>query len=282
MHRTLKLTAFAGVIAAAATMCSPASALPANNPQYVSMGSSYASGPGVGVRVASSGACGRSQSNYAQLLAARRHLTLVDVSCSFAIIPDILSRSQNGFPPQIDAVNAQTRLVTVTIGGNDVFHTANIYGYSCRDTGGHCPVVPDAKVEQGFAALPGALRAMIAEVHHRAPDAKLVLIGELPVLPPSGALCPAVPLSPKDLAHLRPVTIRLNNILATVAAQTHTLFVNTSVIGNGHDACSATPYIAGFKPGVTPGWGHPVPYHPNQAGMNRLADAIDKVLGPKS
>lgn len=60
--------------------------------RYVSMGSSYAAGPGVGAPDPASGACTRSQSNYARQVAARRHLDLVDVACSGATTENILVR----------------------------------------------------------------------------------------------------------------------------------------------------------------------------------------------
>jgi hypothetical protein len=62
-------------------------------------------------------------------------------------------------------------------------------------------------------------------------------------------------------------------------AETHTPVVRSSMIGRGHDACSVDPYVAGYKPASNPGWSHPVAYYPNQAGMDRLAAAIEATLG---
>lgn len=272
-----------GAVAAAAMMASATHAQQSGGAKYVSMGSSYAAGPGVGQSDAASGACSRSQSNYARLLAERRQLSLVDVACSGATTQDILAHSQYGFPPQIDAVDAQTRLVTATIGGNDVAYVANLFGYSCRDTGGSCAVASDTEVEQRFAALPDSMRKIIAEVHRRAPQARLVLIDYLPVVPAvvSGR-CEAVPMSPEDEARMRSVAVRIARIIGGVAAETHTLIVQSSMIGAGHDACSTEPYVAGYKPAANPGWPRPVGYHPNQQGMDVLADALDKVLPPEA
>ena len=272
-----------GAVLTTALTASTASAQPSVGAKYVSMGSSYASGPGVGRPVSASGACERSQSNYAALLAERRGLDLVDVGCSGATTKDILDRSQNGFPPQIEAIDAQTRLVTVTIGGNDVHYIADLFGYSCRDTGEPCPVKSDGEVDRDFAALPDSLRRIVAEVHRRAPQATLVLMEYLPVVPAAGpGDCAAVPLRPEDIARVRSVTARLADVIDSVAAETHSLLVQSSKIGIGHDACSTEPYVAGFKPPVTAGWPRPVGYHPNQKGMEALAEALDKVLPPQS
>jgi lysophospholipase L1-like esterase len=254
-------------------------AQPSGGAKYVSMGSSYAAGPGVGQPVAASGACGRSQSNYAQLLTMRRRLSLVDVACSGATTQDILVSSQNGVPPQINAVDAQTRLVTVTIGGNDVAYMANLFGYSCRDAGGDCAVSPDTEVDDRFAALPASMRKIVNEVRRRAPQARLVLIDYLPVVPAAGRTgCAAVPLTENDGARMRSVAARLAGVIAGVAVETHALVVKSSMIGAGHDACATDPYVAGYKPAVGSGWPRPVGYHPNQRGMQAIAEALDKAL----
>jgi hypothetical protein len=47
-------------------------------------------------------------------------LSLTDVSCGNATTDNILTTPQKDHPPQIDAVTPDTKLVTITIGGNDV------------------------------------------------------------------------------------------------------------------------------------------------------------------
>ena len=280
MHR-FSIPALA--IAATVLISSSALAQPSGGAKYVSMGSSYAAGPGVGQSDAASGACARSRSNYAHLLAERRHLSLVDVGCSGATTEDILDRAQNGFAPQIEAVDGQTRLVTVTIGGNDLDYMTNLFGYSCRDTGGNCGVTSDAEVDQRIAGLPQSLRKIVAEVHRRAPRTRLVLIDYLPVVPATDpADCAAVPLSPDDGARMRAVAVRLARVIGDVAAETHTILVKASLIGAGHDACALEPYVAGYKPALNPSWPRPVAYHPNQKGMDTLAAALDKALPPEA
>lgn len=257
----------------------PASASP--SPRYVSLGSSYAAGPGVGRRDASSGACARSLDNYARQIAARRGLELVDVACSGATTANIVSTPQFGFPPQIEAVDAATRLVTVTIGGNDVGYVANLTGLACRATSGaDCRVVADSDVEAGFAALPGALGAMLAEVRRRAPKAAIVLGGYLPVLPQAGqgGCPPADPLASGEADRMRAVAARLDAVMQRVAAEAHVLFIRSDETGRGHDVCASAPWMAGYAPAQNPGWSRPVPFHPNQAGMDALAQAIGAAL----
>lgn len=251
---------------------------PACAADYVGLGSSYAAGPGVGTRDQASKSCLRSQSNYAHLLAAKRNLTLDDVSCSGATTKDILTNSQDGFPPQIQAVTAATKLVTVTIGGNDVDYIGNLLALSCQDQPAiagsaqrSCGVKTPDEVEALFEALPDSLAAVATAVHQRAPAARLVFIDYLPVLPgPIG--CPdKVPLTNADAFRVRMTLDRLDTDIKRVAAQTGSLFVPSGAIGTGHGACSDVPFVADYKPPVTPGWPYAIAYHPTQAGMAALA-----------
>ena len=89
--------------------------------RYVAMGSSFAAGPGLPTRVPGSPRrAGRSSGNYAHLVARALGLDLQDVTYSGATTSDILRPSAGGQPAQLDAVTADTRLVTITAGGNDV------------------------------------------------------------------------------------------------------------------------------------------------------------------
>src|SRR5487761_853701 len=89
--------------------------------RYVAMGSSFAAGPGTGERAPGSPRrAGRSTRSYAHLAAAALGLDLHDVTFSGATTADLLGPSAAGQPAQLDAVTGDTRLVTITAGGNDV------------------------------------------------------------------------------------------------------------------------------------------------------------------
>lgn len=249
--------------------------VPASGSRYVSMGSSYAAGPGVGTPDPAGASCQRSLSNYAHIVAAKQHLNLIDVSCSGAVTDNILSHGQHGLPAQIEAVTAETRLVTVLIGGNDIDYVGNLMGLSCRDAHGTgCHVTDPTDVQRKMRELPASLDRVIAEVRRRAPNARIVLVGYLPTVPAEGASCAAVPLSAEDAARVRGVAIRLAQIIGGAAERNHVGIVRASVIGTGHDACSGVPYIAGFHPATNLGWSSPVAYHPTQAGMDAVAQAL--------
>ncbi len=254
---------------------------PAPGGRYVAMGSSYAAGPGVGTPDPSGTSCQRSFDNYAHLVAARRHLTLVDVSCSSAVTDNILAHGQHGLPAQIEAVTPDTQLVSILIGGNDIDYVGDLLALSCSDTGGaNCHVADPADVQRKMAALPASLDHVVAEIRRRAPHARIVLVGYLPAIPATGPVtCAAVPLKPEDAARMRGVAVRLAQIIGGAAERDGTGIVRSTMIGTGHDACSAAPYVAGYHPARNPGWSLPVAYHPTQAGMNAVAAALDEAIG---
>jgi len=96
--------------------------------RYVALGSSMAAGPGISPRADGSPyLAGRSARNYPHLVAARLGLDLVDVTYSGATAAHVLTASQNGARPQIDALDGSEALVTVTIGGNDVGYVPFLY-----------------------------------------------------------------------------------------------------------------------------------------------------------
>ena len=245
---------------------------PPTGSRYVSMGSSYAAGPGVGILDPASGACARSQSNYARQVARERNLGLVDVSCSGATTGNILLQGQHGFPAQVEAVTPDTRFVSVLIGGNDVAYVGNLMSLSCRNTGGSdCHITVAIDVERRFNALPAALDRVIAEVRHRAPNTMIILVDYLPTLPAAGPSSgTALALTAADVAQMRAVAAHLAQVIGDAATRNSTGIIRSSMIGAGHDACSAKPYVSGSYPRRNPSWPSPVAYHPTQAGMDRI------------
>lgn len=256
----------------------------AQGARYVSMGSSYAAGPGVGTRDAASRGCDRSLSNYARTVANRHHLELVDVACSGATTENILAYGQHGFAPQIEAVTPDTRLVSILIGGNDIAYVGNLFGLSCRAAAGNaCQVVDDAGLASRFAALPAALDRVVDAVRRRAPRARIVLVGYLPAVPAvDPGTCAALPLTPDDARHMRETTVRLTDAFAQAAARQRIDLVPAASLGTRHDICAAEPYVTGYHPAREPGWPGPVAYHPNQAGMDRIAAAFDAILAKQA
>ena len=261
------------------------------------MGSSFASGPGITASADTPpNRCQRSGDNYAHQLARKRGLNLVDVSCGGATTANILEPWRE-LPAQIDAVTPETRLVTMTIGGNDVGFVGGLMAGSCDDNqlaassqvsaicegmrayartnpqaARSAVTSPDeaawAKVEQG-------LDEIAREVRRRAPQARLVFVDYIRLVPPSKS-CTAVPLSDQAAERARATASRLEQVTATVADRAGVELVKASDLSRGHDACAKDSWATGLiKP---PGALNFTPYHPNLAAMTAIADALDRQI----
>jgi lysophospholipase L1-like esterase len=248
-------------------------ALAADTAQYVAMGSSYAAGPGILPMVAGSPLrCARSTLDYAHVLARLRTLSLVDVTCSAATTFDVLHAGQYSQPAQLDAVTPQTQLVTVTIGGNDVFYMANLIGLSCdRSAAAACKVAPDAEVEARFAMLPDSLRQIVAGARMRSPAVRVVFVTYFTVLPESGT-CDRVALTAEQADHMRGVAARLAKITRQVAKESGSGLLDLGMLSRGHNACSKDPWVLGAR--REPGSFIP-PFHPTQEAMQAVGEALN-------
>jgi lysophospholipase L1-like esterase len=255
---------------------------------YVALGSSYAAGPAVTEKAADSlGPCGQSRDNYARQLARLRGLTLIDRSCGGATTVDVLHGGQFGLPPQLDGLTPDARLVTVTIGGNDVRYMADLGVAACRHKAEEThaaptrPCPPPAAgfdMEQAFTATAANLRAIAAEVRRRSPQARLVFVDYITVLP-SAAPCAVVSLTGADAEGLRLRAERLARLTAEVAREAGADLIKASNLSRGHDACAAEPWVQGYALKANPAdWG-PVAFHPLLPAMTAIAAGLDRLLG---
>ena len=246
----------------------------ASTPQYVALGSSYAAGPGITPTVPDSPPrCARSAENYAHVLAQHRGLSLVDATCSGATTVDVLRGGQFGLPAQLDAVTSQTELITVTIGGNDVYFMANLIAMSCGQPGG-CPIHPDADVNARFANLADSLKQIVAVARQRNPKVRVVFVNYFTVLPEQGT-CALVGLSVEQADHVRGVAARLADITRKVAQESHADLLDLGSLSRAHNACSSDPWVLGAHP---PQGASIPPFHPNREAMRAVGDALTKLF----
>jgi lysophospholipase L1-like esterase len=239
--------------------------------RYVAMGSSFAAGPGIApYETGAPARCARSARNYAHQFAEKRGLSLVDVSCSAATTAAIL-KPWGELPAQIDAVTPETRLVTLTIGGNDIGYIGGLFGASCRTRGESGCQPETTPTEADYAALRETMIALADAVRSRAPKAEIVFVEYPAVLPPTG-VCASTPLSDAAADAGRAKAARLVAITREAAHASEATVITTSSFSQGHDACAAEPWMNGYPaPGAAP-------YHPNLAAMTAIAEALDMTL----
>lgn len=194
--------------------------------KYVALGSSFAAGPGIAPRVPGSPRrAGRSRGNYPHLVAAAAGLELTDVTCSGATCDHLLRDSLFGLPPQLTAVGADTDLVTVTIGGNDIGLTPYLLARRAPAPLRLLPLV--ARAADGQAALrrldgvEDRIVEVLEAVQARAPWARVLCVNYLSVLGPATARDGAVERTYRALAeglaaHTKAATVRTGTELIDV------------------------------------------------------------------
>ena len=249
--------------------------------KYVAMGSSFAAGPGIADHYEATPApCYRSTQNYAHQLAARLDLALTDVSCSGATTAH-LTGPRGSIPPQLDALTPDTHLVTITIGGNDLGYIGGLTAASCaglqKETGveANCSPPITLPAELTFNNLALRMDEIAKEVRRRSPEAQIVFVDYLAVLPETGA-CSATPLDEFAADGARYTARRLAEITRKVADDNGASIVTASEFSKGHDACSTEAWMNGYPRPEAPVNG--AMYHPNAAGMTAVADALEQLL----
>lgn len=252
-------------------------------PQYVAMGSSFAAGPAISKRADDSPwFCMRSRDNYAHQLARLRGLSLVDVSCGGATTKHILNGGLALQPPQIKAVTAETELVTITIGGNDIGYLANLMAMGCDGTMpwyvraiGGCKIRSTEQLEQGLPKVREQLITVMDEIHRRAPKAQIVLVNYQTILPESGT-CDRLGLTEEQVTQMRGIAEKLAAVTREAAQARGALLLDAMQLSQGHDVCALEPWINAMRPasGLMG-----APLHPNLEGMTAIAQALNTLLG---
>jgi lysophospholipase L1-like esterase len=244
--------------------------------RYVALGSSFAAGPGLGSRApASPRRAGRSAVNYAHLYAARVGLDLHDVTFSGATAAELLDGQDRAGAPQIEAVPADTALVTLTCGGNDVGYIGRLVlgslAWPLRSLPGARREAAEADrlAESRLAALPATFDRLLTEVRRRAPAARIVLVDYLTVLPPSPATSTGrLPASVASWG--RTVAAGLSSVTRAAAERHGCGFVAASAASRDRHAWSESPWTRRY--GLLSRDG--APFHPNRAGMRAVADLL--------
>ncbi|MFH5232121.1 MULTISPECIES: SGNH/GDSL hydrolase family protein [Antrihabitans] len=255
---------------------------------YVALGDSYAAGSVV-LPQTELLTCARSAINYPALVAKELGATTFrDVTCGSATAEDFVHPQAGNVlgtaAPQYDALSADTTLVTVTIGGNDIDLADSVFtcvnplpepnGRSCADgfTAGGRDVFADRIAE--FAPTYGTV---IDQIRSRAPQAEIVLVGYPSGFQPGG--CPGMqPVWPRDADYIQRTLTALNAVMAEQAAANGATYVDVATSSVGHDACAApgVRWLEGIVPSSPTSL---APIHPNAAGQANMARQVLAALG---
>jgi lysophospholipase L1-like esterase len=250
---------------------------------YVSLGDSFVSGPFIPLQRLDPLSCFKSTQNYPSVLAKKLGIAnFTDISCGGAQTKD-MAGVQSGIPgqsvPQFSALKADTDLVTVSIGGNDIGFSDIILtcaGKSLPDpNGAPCKANYGDSLTQRVDATGVKVAEVLAGIRQRAPKAKVVVVGYLRILPPSGGCWPIVPISRGDVPFLDNVQKQLNGMLGAQAEAAGATFVNPYDISLGRDTCAAPwdKWVEGIIPTSLA-----FPVHPNAKGMAAVGKQVASAL----
>jgi lysophospholipase L1-like esterase len=244
-----------GVVAAAS-----ATAAPPSPAVYDALGDSYGSGFGVPPYQE----CGRSEAAYAVQIDGRMRIDLDDFAACAGATTASLTATQLG------ALDDETDLVTVSIGGNDIGWGQVVAA---------CVVGSDAQCDRAVSlttgvirdVLPGLLDATYAQISAGAPGAHVVVTGYPRLFSPEyGAYVQA---SPAEQQAMNDGADLLNTVLAQQAAEHGFQFVDVTTRFLDHGANAPEPWILGLTdPGL---------FHPNLSGYRAYAAAVTSSLDPR-
>jgi lysophospholipase L1-like esterase len=231
--------------------------------KYVALGDSYSAGNGANSTNLDWG-CNRNTYAYPYLVSQQRPNTqLAFVACSGAVTGDVLNN-------QVNAVTADTKLVTITIGGNDVGFTSLIV--ACTTLG--CQSQINSSNSQIVNELPAKLNATYAAIKTRAPGAQVVVVGyPRPFAHRTCFAATGVSLSEED--QLNALTDNLDNVIRTRAQAYGFSYADPNPYWAGHDVCSSSRYTNGLVLIPTTD-----SYHPTRAGYaNGYTPAVRAIVG---
>jgi lysophospholipase L1-like esterase len=258
-----RVTALLGALLLAFLAFATPPAAAATPDQYVALGDSYSAGNGAASANLSI-LCGRNTYSYPYLVAARRPNTALNfVACQGAVTTDVTNS-------QAMALNSSTKLVTITIGGNDIGF-ANLV-ISCTLT--NCASAIASANSQIANQLPAKLDATYSAIRTKAPNARVVVLGY--PRPFANRTCSAaVGASLSEESGLNGLVDNLDAVIAARASAAGFTYANPNSYWAGHDVCAATPYTNGYVPLIPTD-----SYHPTRAGYaNGYAPLVRSIIG---
>jgi lysophospholipase L1-like esterase len=280
LRRVRVLVVLASLVGALSAGAAGASAA-----NWAGLGDSYAAGPLIPNQQLNPLGCLRSDRNFAHLAAASLGRSLADVSCSGAKTDDMTAPQDvtpgPANPPQFNALTADTQIVTLQIGGNDIGFTsilqncatANPFAHPCRDK---YVVNGRDTLADKIAATAPKVAAVLQGIHARSPDARVFVVNYAAILPETGSGCwPQVPIGFTDVPYLRGVEKNLNAMLAQQAAANGARIVDDYTASIGRDACrsATTRWVEPLVPGNAA-----APFHPNARGEAGIAAVVARAV----
>lgn len=272
-------------------------------PTYVAMGDSFSSGEGnppfeMGTYSSGVNECHRSTQAYPRLLASDSSLELgptAFVACAGATTQNVLYGGSGegawGEAPQVDALSADTQVVTITIGGNDVgfknFTSWCLLGSCAQGTPAYNTMMNNITNPSFQVKLKSTYSEILSRVSS---TTNVYVVGYPYVTPedPSDPYCQIFqdqaedPFAGTESTAARKVVDELNETIESAIDQVEDArlhFVDPTTGGSsnpfdGHDVCATVPYfVYPFAQTESHNW-----FHPNTAGHQAYADVVKEAM----
>lgn len=256
------LVAVASALLATGAVAAPAAV---GADKYVALGDSFSSGVGTGSYTLSA-SCRRGVYAYPWLVAQQRaNTSLTFVACSGAKTSDVLAT-------QVQSVTADTSIVTLTIGGNDIGFSDLIV----QCTVGECSAALDSARASLPTVLGPRLDSVYAEIRSRAAAARVVVLG-YPRLFSTASCFGTFGISATERSKANQLADALDQLTAARATAAGFGFTYKTAIGpfTGHAVCSSTAWLNGFNL-----FNSVESYHPNRNGNSLgYAPLVRSVVG---
>lgn len=278
--------------------------------RYVGMGDSYSSGEGAwdydegtdfddrddlwpfNNHEEAHNRCRRSGNAYARILERDNDFAGGSsfVACSGAVTRDLgtPNRKHTGEDPQLDALDDDVSLVTLSMSGNDLGFgdvvrdciVNGARGSSLLDT---CQAKHDERIEDLLPKLQEKLIEHYEEIKTKAPNARVIIVGypQLFVDNPKDSYNNL--LFAEDQVWMNQKAGELNSMLRRAAREAGVEFVDPTEAFRGHGIGSKDPWLNDLDLGG-PGLmiADPGSFHPNAAGHAALADLVQaQMKNPK-
>ncbi|WP_175543781.1 SGNH/GDSL hydrolase family protein [Micromonospora pattaloongensis] len=257
--------------------------------RYTALGDSYSSGTGAPPYLGSPNPanCRRGNGTYSVQIQGDRFRGLsIDrtnlKACHGARINELTAPQSLEEFPQVEYVKQYTRLVTLTIGGNDLGFASKLRQCALSDCGG-APLVTPTELQTTQARLVSLYQNITSRMRS---DAVLVVLSYpafLPIpgvdpLPTSGSCFGTnATLDTAELTRIAEGTAQARDMIAAAVRATgdaRVVFVDAFDAFQGHRVCSGDPWSNGFvlsDPEES--------FHPNARGYRAIADRLRQALG---
>jgi lysophospholipase L1-like esterase len=239
--------------------------------RYVALGDSFSSGHGASSSYVDN-KCRLSDSAYPKqffdldkAIAAPSVATFVNKACTGAKVADVLNN-------QLGALQPDTTLVTITVGGNDL-NFASVATTCVLGTSGECDAALNKLNLQDTSQLDASIHDLLGKIAERSPKADVYLLG-YPIIFATGA-CGALAISEENRDFMTTIQTRFNGELkdAVNGVGARVGFLDTDPSFVGHRVCDSESWINSVTDAIFK-LDSGAAYHPNEKGHNAIASAV--------